>query len=301
MILNTWSESGFPGSHAGSTPPPKGVRCERTLLRSPVLVSVILCTCACLKLTHPALFTLLGLRMSSLRRGHANLLCIVPILTDDPRRESNLKLTHQTCLWLGANRAAPTSLRSRPAPADRTGPDRTGPDRTGPDRTGPDRTELDRTILYYTIQYNTILYYTILYYAMLNYTTLHYTLTLHCTNRSLLCRAQPSCQTSRSPREDPCRIGTWQGATAIFVLKIPGSRFRKQQTNVKIPCKASGDHLPIQDSSRLSIEVSGIVSRTTAILRASSDLAPPLPVCHSLSAPCAPPYTPLSERNAMCS
>ena len=26
--------------------------------------------------------------MSSLRRGHANLLCIVPILTDDPRRES---------------------------------------------------------------------------------------------------------------------------------------------------------------------------------------------------------------------
>ena len=27
--------------------------------------------------------------VSSLRRGHANLLCIVPILTDDPRRESN--------------------------------------------------------------------------------------------------------------------------------------------------------------------------------------------------------------------
>ena len=26
---------------------------------------------------------------SSLRRGHANLLCIVPILTDDPRRESD--------------------------------------------------------------------------------------------------------------------------------------------------------------------------------------------------------------------
>jgi len=26
--------------------------------------------------------------VSSLRRGHANLLCIVPILTDDPRRES---------------------------------------------------------------------------------------------------------------------------------------------------------------------------------------------------------------------
>ena len=35
------------------------------------------------------LFTLLDLCVSSLRRGHANLLCIVPILTDDPRRESN--------------------------------------------------------------------------------------------------------------------------------------------------------------------------------------------------------------------
>ena len=34
------------------------------------------------------LFTLLDLCVSSLHRGHANLLCIVPILTDDPRRES---------------------------------------------------------------------------------------------------------------------------------------------------------------------------------------------------------------------
>ena len=34
--------------------------------------------------------TLLDLCVSSLRRGHANLLCIVPILTDDPRRESTL-------------------------------------------------------------------------------------------------------------------------------------------------------------------------------------------------------------------
>ena len=34
------------------------------------------------------LFTLLDLRVSSLRRGHANILCIVPILTDDPRSES---------------------------------------------------------------------------------------------------------------------------------------------------------------------------------------------------------------------
>jgi hypothetical protein len=38
------------------------------------------------------LFTLLDLCVSSLRRGHANLLCIVPILTDDPRRESEMEL-----------------------------------------------------------------------------------------------------------------------------------------------------------------------------------------------------------------
>ena len=36
------------------------------------------------------LCTLLDLCVSSLRRGHANLLCIVPILTDDPRRESEV-------------------------------------------------------------------------------------------------------------------------------------------------------------------------------------------------------------------
>ena len=38
------------------------------------------------------LFTLLDLCVSSLRRGHANLLCIVPILTDDPRRESRVQV-----------------------------------------------------------------------------------------------------------------------------------------------------------------------------------------------------------------
>ena len=36
------------------------------------------------------LLPLLDLCVSSLRRGHANLLCIVPILTDDPRKESNV-------------------------------------------------------------------------------------------------------------------------------------------------------------------------------------------------------------------
>ena len=40
-----------------------------------------------LALTEEELFTLLDLCVSSLRRSHANLLCIVPILTDDPRRE----------------------------------------------------------------------------------------------------------------------------------------------------------------------------------------------------------------------
>ena len=41
--------------------------------------------CACM---YMYMYALLDLRVSSLRRGHANFLCIVPILTDDPRRES---------------------------------------------------------------------------------------------------------------------------------------------------------------------------------------------------------------------
>ena len=40
-------------------------------------------------LWHKKLVTLLDLCVSSLRRGHANLLCIVPILADEPRRESD--------------------------------------------------------------------------------------------------------------------------------------------------------------------------------------------------------------------
>ena len=34
---------------------------------------------------HKKFGTLLDMCVSSLRRGHANLLCIVPILSDDPR------------------------------------------------------------------------------------------------------------------------------------------------------------------------------------------------------------------------
>jgi len=49
------------------------------------------------------LFTLLDLCVSSLRRGHANLLCIVPILTDDPRRESKKEYFLQ--YWLNSQTA----------------------------------------------------------------------------------------------------------------------------------------------------------------------------------------------------
>ena len=44
--------------------------------------------------------TLLDLCVSSLRRGHANLLCIVPILSDDPRRESGMVRKNQNFLLL---------------------------------------------------------------------------------------------------------------------------------------------------------------------------------------------------------
>ena len=55
------------------------------------------------------LCTLLDLCVSSLRRGHANLLCIVPILTDDPRRES--ENTEHTFRWTTG-----TQLRKTPSP-----------------------------------------------------------------------------------------------------------------------------------------------------------------------------------------
>ena len=42
----------------------------------------------CNRMPDKKLSTLLDLCVSSLRRGHANLLCIVPILTDVPRKES---------------------------------------------------------------------------------------------------------------------------------------------------------------------------------------------------------------------
>ena len=48
----------------------------------------------CRELLEKKLITFLDLCVSSLRRGHANLLCIVPILSDDPRRESAHTHTH---------------------------------------------------------------------------------------------------------------------------------------------------------------------------------------------------------------
>ena len=69
-----------------------------------VFVCLLVCVCVCecsralvplrplskkpTRRQHKKLDTLLDLCVSSLRRGHANLLCIVPILTDDLRRGS---------------------------------------------------------------------------------------------------------------------------------------------------------------------------------------------------------------------
>ena len=66
---------------------------------------VSICACHCCAgaamLAHCAkkLFTLLDLCVSSLRRGHANLLCIVPILTDDPFRGSIIYLLNSVRRW----------------------------------------------------------------------------------------------------------------------------------------------------------------------------------------------------------
>ena len=53
-------------------------------------------------------FTLLDLCVSSLRRGHANLLCIVPILSDDPK-VSGL-FAHD---WLGSPKSMPKNAESQ--------------------------------------------------------------------------------------------------------------------------------------------------------------------------------------------
>ena len=45
---------------------------------------------------HARRYVCTYLRVSSLRRGHANILCIVSILWDDPRRESG-----DACMYVG--------------------------------------------------------------------------------------------------------------------------------------------------------------------------------------------------------
>ena len=65
--------------------------------------------------------TLLDLCVSSLRRGHANLLCTVPSLTDDPRMESRggrALLTEMLSPRIA--RQGTVCLSSRQAPKTRT-------------------------------------------------------------------------------------------------------------------------------------------------------------------------------------
>ena len=62
----------------------------------------------------PKLFTLLGLCVSFLRTGHANIFIIVSMLTDDPRRESTLEL--QFIDWAQTN--ATTKARHPQMPSE---------------------------------------------------------------------------------------------------------------------------------------------------------------------------------------
>ena len=78
---------------------------------------------------------------------------------------------------------------------------------------------------------------------------------------------QPPNSPTREPRS-PGTLAARLGCTAaffldMFVLGIPGSRFRKR--HFRIAFKTSTDHLLIQDSHRLSIDNSGIVTRKTAV------------------------------------
>ena len=68
---------------------------------SGALMAVWVCRCA------KNLVTLLDLCVSSLRRGHANLLCIVPILSDDLRRESTYNIRGPTCWAKGPSWSPP--------------------------------------------------------------------------------------------------------------------------------------------------------------------------------------------------
>ena len=62
---------------------------------------------------HKNLVTLLDLCVSSLRRGHANLLCIVPILSDDLRGESDVSRWNSPPSVAGPARASGPHTHSR--------------------------------------------------------------------------------------------------------------------------------------------------------------------------------------------
>ena len=73
--------------HRLAVPSPKLSPAERTFVScSPLWLMVSML--AVPSGDQAKLLITLDLCASSLRRGHANLLCIVPILTDDPRREA---------------------------------------------------------------------------------------------------------------------------------------------------------------------------------------------------------------------
>ena len=88
---------------------------------SPCLL-VCLSECLC-PYVAKQISTLPNLCVSSLRRGHANLLCIVPILTDDPRRES---VTARILLGSLLRPAAAETRSEAPNPQNSMGSKRPG-------------------------------------------------------------------------------------------------------------------------------------------------------------------------------
>ena len=65
-----------------------------------LLLLIVVVVVVAVSLQNGGMFTLLDVCVSSLRRGHANLLCIVPNLTDDPRRESIHDLSLYTYVYM---------------------------------------------------------------------------------------------------------------------------------------------------------------------------------------------------------
>ena len=141
------------------------------------------------------LFTLLDLCVSSLRRGHANLLCIVPILTDDPRRESKhgiAVLRHNTSDVIPKRKhRLPTAYRSQLL-----------------QRFLPMRTNLQKASQSHRLTHTR---------GHMLTTQAHYPTTENAARFCLLC-CQPepmsvslSARMSQPPLRQPCRALTWLG------------------------------------------------------------------------------------------